>query len=67
MIPVFNVYGHITRSRYLTEELDKAFPGKEKGSVASRFAHTFILSKADIFENGGYKSHASNIAVPIFS
>ena len=51
MIPVFNVYGHITRSRYLTDglELDKAFPGKEKGSCLQICSHLHeeLLSKAD--------------------
>jgi len=52
MIPVFNVYGYITRSRYLTDglELDRAFPGQASGSHAARLAHLFtyeILIKAD--------------------
>ncbi|MGD9153735.1 MAG: succinylglutamate desuccinylase/aspartoacylase family protein [Gammaproteobacteria bacterium] len=52
MIPVFNVYGYITRSRYLTDglELDKAFPGRATGSHAARLAHLFtseILSQVD--------------------
>lgn len=51
-IPVFNVYGFITRSRYLADglELDRYFPGSETGSHASRLAHLFtkeILSMAD--------------------
>jgi predicted deacylase len=52
MIPVFNVYGYITRSRYLTDglELDKAFPGRASGSHAARLAHIFtseILTQVD--------------------
>lgn len=52
MIPVFNVYGYITRSRYLTDglELDKTFPGHSKGSHAARLAHLFtseILTQVD--------------------
>ncbi len=51
-IPVFNVYGFITRSRYLIDgsELDRYFPGSEKGSHAARLAHLFtteILTKAN--------------------
>ncbi len=51
-IPVFNVYGFITRSHYLIDgsELDRYFPGSEKGSHASRLAHLFttkILTQAN--------------------
>lgn len=51
-IPVFNVYGFITRSRYLADglELDRYFPGSETGSHAARLAHLFtkeIFSMAD--------------------
>lgn len=51
-IPVFNVYGFITRSRNLADglELDRYFPGSETGSHAARLAHLFtkeILNMAD--------------------
>lgn len=53
MIPVMNVYGLLTRSRFLPggSELDRSFPGSKTGSLAARMAHTFtkeIFSKADI-------------------
>lgn len=53
MIPVLNVYGLITRSRYLPGgmELDRSFPGSKTGTLAARMAHLFvneIFSKADI-------------------
>lgn len=51
-IPVFNVYGFITRSRYLADglELDRYFPGSETGTHAARLAHLFtekVLRLAD--------------------
>lgn len=64
MVPVVNVYGLITRSRYLPGEiaLDKSFPGSKSGSLASRIAHLFtktLFSKADIcidLQTGGLNS-----------
>ena len=50
-IPVINVYGMIHQSRYLPDrrDLNRSFPGSEKGSLASRLADllmTEIISKA---------------------
>lgn len=50
-IPVINVYGMIHRSRYLPDrrDLNRSFPGSEKGSLASRLADllmTEVISKA---------------------
>lgn len=50
--PIVNVYGFIYRSRYLPDrrDLNRSFPGRETGSVASRLANlisTEIISKAD--------------------
>jgi len=43
-IPVVNVYGFISQSRYLPDrrDLNRSFPGSETGSMAARLAHTFI-------------------------
>lgn len=53
MIPVMNVYGLMTRSRYLPGgiELDRSFPGSKNGNLAARMSQLFIkeiFSKADI-------------------
>ena len=50
-IPVINVYGMIHRSRYLPDrrDLNRSFPGSEKGSLAGRLADllmTEVISKA---------------------
>lgn len=43
-IPVVNSYGFINHSRYLPDrrDLNRVFPGSEKGSLASRLAHLFM-------------------------
>lgn len=51
-VPVLNVYGLISRSRYLPGgiDLDRCFPGSKSGTHAARVAHLFtkeIFSKAD--------------------
>lgn len=51
-VPIVNVYGFINRSRYLPDrrDLNRSFPGSEKGSVAARLAHlvsTEIIAQAD--------------------
>jgi predicted deacylase len=50
-VPVVNVYGFITHSRYLPDrrDLNRSFPGSERGSLTSRLANLFleeIVSKA---------------------
>ncbi len=42
-VPVVNVYGFVTQSRYLPDrrDLNRSFPGSERGSMAARLAHTF--------------------------
>lgn len=49
-VPIVNIFGFINQSRYLPDrrDLNRVFPGIEKGSLASRMAHLFvteILSK----------------------
>jgi len=51
-IPIVNVHGFITYSRYLPDgrDLNRCFPGSNKGSLAGRMAHTFfkeIVKKCD--------------------
>ncbi|MGI9333938.1 MAG: succinylglutamate desuccinylase/aspartoacylase family protein [Gammaproteobacteria bacterium] len=51
-VPMVNVYGVINQSRYLPDrrDLNRSFPGLERGSLASRLAHLFmheVVSKAD--------------------
>ncbi len=43
-IPVVNVYGFINKSRYLPDrrDLNRSFPGSEKGSMASKLAYLFL-------------------------
>jgi len=43
-VPVVNVYGFINQSRYLPDrrDLNRFFPGSEKGSLASRLAWLFM-------------------------
>lgn len=51
-VPIVNVYGFVTHSRYLPDrrDLNRSFPGSEHGSLTARLAHTFtedILSRCD--------------------
>lgn len=51
-VPIVNVFGFINRSRYLPDrrDLNRSFPGRERGSVAARLANLVtreIISKAD--------------------
>ena len=44
LVPVVNLFGFIHQSRYLPDrrDLNRCFPGSEKGSLASRIAHLFF-------------------------
>jgi uncharacterized protein len=51
-VPIVNVYGFVRQSRYLPDrrDLNRSFPGSEKGSLAARLAHAFleqVVSNAD--------------------
>ena len=53
LIPIVNVYGIMTLSRYLPDrrDLNRSFPGSSKGSLAGRVAKTFfdeIVKKCDL-------------------
>lgn len=43
-VPVVNVYGFIAHSRYLPDrrDLNRSFPGSERGSLTGRLAHLFL-------------------------
>lgn len=43
-VPIVNVHGLISHSRYLPDrrDLNRSFPGTEKGSLAARLAHLFM-------------------------
>jgi predicted deacylase len=43
-IPVVNVYGFLSQSRYLPDrrDLNRSFPGSEHGSLAARLAHILL-------------------------
>jgi len=43
-VPVVNVYGFVGQSRFLPDgrDLNRSFPGSEKGSMAARLAETFM-------------------------
>ncbi len=51
-VPVVNVFGFINRSRYLPDrrDLNRAFPGREQGSIAARLANlvaTALVANSD--------------------
>lgn len=51
-VPIVNVRGFLSQSRYCPDrrDLNRSFPGSERGSVAARLAHLFateIVTKAD--------------------
>ena len=43
-VPIVNVFGYNTKTRYLPDrrDLNRNFPGSEKGSLAGQLAHTFM-------------------------
>ncbi|MFT4939003.1 MAG: putative deacylase [Paraglaciecola sp.] len=43
-VPIVNVYGMLQQSRYLPDrrDLNRSFPGSQKGSLAGRMAHLFL-------------------------
>lgn len=51
VVPILNIYGFLYQDRYLMDrrDLNRSFPGSQKGSLASRLAHLItseLLSKA---------------------
>ncbi|MEC9341506.1 MAG: succinylglutamate desuccinylase/aspartoacylase family protein, partial [Pseudomonadota bacterium] len=43
-VPVVNIYGFLNRSRYLPDrrDLNRSFPGSDKGSIAARLARLYV-------------------------
>jgi predicted deacylase len=66
-VPIVNVHGFLDQSRYLPDrrDLNRSFPGSEKGSIAARLAHLFtteILDKADcVIDTHTGAVHRSNL------
>jgi predicted deacylase len=53
LVPIVNVFGFHNRSRYLPDrrDLNRSFPGNDRGSMASRLANVFIsevVARADL-------------------
>ena len=62
LVPIVNVYGIMTLSRYLPDrrDLNRSFPGSDKGSLASRVAKIFfdeVVSKCNL----GIDLHTASI------
>ncbi len=65
--PIINVFGIISGDRYLPDrrDLNRSFPGSEKGSLAARLAHLFmteIVARCDLgldFHTGS--NHRTNL------
>jgi predicted deacylase len=62
LVPIVNIYGTMTLSRYLPDrrDLNRSFPGSTKGSLAARVAKTFydeIVLKCDL----GIDLHTASI------
>lgn len=62
LVPIVNIYGIMTLSRYLPDrrDLNRSFPGSVKGSLASRVAKIFfdeIVTKCDL----GIDIHTASI------
>ena len=53
-VPVVNVYGFVSQSRYLPDrrDLNRSFPGSDRGTMASRLADTFMSEIADKCTHG---------------
>ncbi|MCB0311013.1 MAG: succinylglutamate desuccinylase/aspartoacylase family protein [Bdellovibrionales bacterium] len=53
-VPIVNVHGVLSRSRYLPDrrDLNRSFPGSSHGSLAARIAHLFMKSIVSRCEYG---------------
>ena len=53
-VPVVNMFGFIQQTRYLPDrrDLNRSFPGSEKGSLAARLAHLFMTEVVDHCDHG---------------
>jgi len=52
--PVVNIFGFLNQSRYLPDrrDLNRSFPGSEKGSIASRMANLFLTQIVEPCSHG---------------
>ena len=53
-VPIVNIYGLLNHSRYLPDrrDLNRSFPGSEKGSLAARLANLFMTEIVDNCSHG---------------
>ena len=53
-VPIVNIYGLLHHSRYLPDrrDLNRSFPGSDKGSLAARLAHIFMTEIVDNCTHG---------------
>ena len=53
-VPIVNVFGFISLSRYLPDrrDLNRSFPGSARGSLASRLAHLFLAEVVGCCSHG---------------
>jgi predicted deacylase len=53
-VPVVNVFGMVTETRYLPDrrDLNRSFPGSAKGSLAAQLAHLFMTNVVDACDMG---------------
>jgi len=53
-VPVVNVFGFLNQSRYLPDrrDLNRSFPGRSRGNLASRLAHLFTTEIVERAEFG---------------
>ena len=53
-VPMVNVYGVLSQSRYLPDrrDLNRCFPGSKKGSLAGRIAHLFLNEIVELCDVG---------------
>jgi predicted deacylase len=61
-VPIVNIFGFINRSRYLPDrrDLNRSFPGREKGSIAARIAH-IVASEIVAIADYGIDLHTGAI------
>lgn len=54
LVPVVNVFGLLHHARYLPDrrDLNRSFPGSERGSLAARLAHQFMTEIVDRCTHG---------------
>jgi uncharacterized protein len=54
LVPVVNVFGLLNHARYLPDrrDLNRSFPGSERGSLAARLAHLFMSEIVDRCTHG---------------